>query len=59
MATYIATLEFARSYERTIEADSLEEAQQIAQQILEAEQNLTDINERESVSLIDLEEEEN
>lgn len=59
MATYIATLEFARSYERMIEADSLEEAQQIAQQILEAEQNLTDINERESVSLIDLEEEEN
>lgn len=59
MATYIATLEYARTYERAIEADSLEEAQQIAQQILEAEQNLTDINERESVSLIDLEEEEN
>ena len=53
---YRAIVKYSRSYDVEIEADSLEEAENSAQVLVNQEDETLDINEREWLSLIGVEE---
>jgi hypothetical protein len=56
MKTYTATLKFVRAWSEEIIANSLEEAEKIAQEMADSEDNMLDINEDECVVLVGVEE---
>jgi hypothetical protein len=56
MKTYTATLKFVRVWSEEIIANSLEEAEKIAQEMADSEDNMLDINEDECVVLVGVEE---
>ncbi len=58
MPKYVANLKYSRVWTIEIEADSLEAAQDSAQAWADSEDNLLDANEREWVSVVDVEEAE-
>lgn len=58
MPKYVANLKYSRVWSVEIEADSLEAAQDSAEAWATSEDNALDINEREWVSLVDVEEAE-
>ena len=55
---YVATLRYSRNWDITIEADSLEKAQESAQAWADSEDNQLDANEREWVALVEVQLEE-
>ena len=54
MKRYTATLKYYKLWDIAVEANSLEEANSIAVDLAEQENDLTDINEREGVSLLEV-----
>jgi len=58
MKQYDVTFKFVRVWSEEITANSLEEAEIIAEEMAEAEDNLLDINEGECVVLVGVEENE-
>lgn len=55
MTQYKVALRYSRLYHETIEASSLEEAQDLAQDLAIREDNNVDVNENEWVSLLAVE----
>lgn len=54
MATYTATLKYYKLWDVTVEAESLDEAQVLANDIARKEDATTDINEREGILLVEV-----